>query len=97
MAEGSLSVSVPAWRLRTDTDIGGGISKLNGANLRNGRMRRCAVLCLRCLLSDLKQIHGICKCACAGTRNSVGGRAQRENDKGLGGEVHGYTVACSIT
>lgn len=34
MAEGSLSVSVPAWRLRTDTEIGGGISKLNVANLR---------------------------------------------------------------
>lgn len=51
----------------------------------------CVLLCLRCLLSDLKQIHGICTCACAGTRNSVGGLrtlTHKENDKGLGGEIH---------
>ncbi|XP_047664004.1 claspin isoform X2 [Tachysurus fulvidraco] len=68
MAEGSLSVSVPAWRLRTDTEIGGGISKLNVANLRTGGMRiRSRICALRCLRCDLKQIHGICNCACVRT------------------------------
>ncbi|TRY53665.1 hypothetical protein DNTS_008665 [Danionella cerebrum] len=37
MAEGSLSVSVPAWRLRTDTEIGGGISKLKPVDLLEAR------------------------------------------------------------
>lgn len=68
MAEGSLSVSVPAWRLRTDTEIGGGISKLNVANLRTGKIRiRSRICALRCLRCDLKQIHGICNCACVRT------------------------------
>lgn len=34
MAEASLSVSVPAWRLRTDAEIGGGIAKLKEANIK---------------------------------------------------------------
>lgn len=41
MAEASLSVSVPAWRLRTDTEIGGGIAKLKVANLRKGNIDKC--------------------------------------------------------
>lgn len=41
MAEASLSVSVPAWRLRTDTEIGGGIAKLKVANLRKRNIDKC--------------------------------------------------------
>lgn len=43
MAEASLSVSVPAWRLRTDAEIGGGIAKLKVANLKKtGGIQRVA-------------------------------------------------------
>lgn len=45
MAEASLSVSVPACRLRTDAEIGGGIAKLKVANLRKGNIDRCADDC----------------------------------------------------
>lgn len=45
MAEASLSVSVPAWRLRTDAEIGGGIAKLKVANLRKGNIDRCVDDC----------------------------------------------------
>lgn len=45
MAEASLSVSVPAWRLRTDAEIGGGIAKLKGANLKNGNINGRAADC----------------------------------------------------
>lgn len=45
MAEASLSVSVPAWRLRTDAEIGGGISKLKVANLRRRNTDSCVAAC----------------------------------------------------
>lgn len=41
MAEASLSVSVPACRLRTDAEIGGGIAKLKVANLRKRNIDSC--------------------------------------------------------
>lgn len=45
MAEASLSVSVPAWRLRTEAEIGGGIAKLKVANLRKGNIDSCVDDC----------------------------------------------------
>lgn len=64
MAEASLSVSVPAWRLRTDAEIGGGIAKLKGANLKNGNINGRAADCT--LWPELPRLLlGICICACA--------------------------------
>lgn len=45
MAEASLSVSVPAWRLRADAEIGGGIAKLKVANLRKENIDGCVDDC----------------------------------------------------
>lgn len=45
MAEASLSVSVPAWRLRTEAATGGGIAKLKVANLRKRNIDRCVNDC----------------------------------------------------
>lgn len=46
MAEASLSVSVPAWRLRTDAEIGGGIAKLKVANIKKrGDIQSCLCDC----------------------------------------------------
>lgn len=52
MAEASLSVSVPAWRLRTDAEIGGGISKLKVANLRRRNTDSCVAACRLDRLTD---------------------------------------------
>lgn len=50
MAEASLSVSVPAWRLRTDAEIGGGIAKLKVANIKKMGIYRVA--CMTAGLTD---------------------------------------------
>lgn len=69
MAEASLSVSVPAWRLRTDAEIGGGIAKLKVANLRkrnNDRRQARLLPALNCTGLSLLLELGICNCACVG-------------------------------